>query len=414
MAIEPVTGLITWPNPSRTAHGIVVTVEDALGSSDSQAYSIAVGTDGWLFVDADRGDDAAGDGTISGPFRTIEGLFENDYRNARTYFRAGVYKLDGLPARSSGTDAQRVELEYDGSSGRGHSTVWIAYPGEVPAIDLQYSGDPATYASFIRFYGPSIFVDGFECFRDKVKCFEFSHVAGHGSYCSNVRFHSGGPGADGSNAAFIMTTASYGTPAYGAVFKNNFYGDCGHNAIKAYSLLKPAFTNSVHRGDGGIEVKADVAQYDIRGNTCGEMDGDSKAWFGGNMDVHSHATYGEVRYNWVRTRNGGCIDIGISKVNSPIGPVYVTRNTLEGRIRVQNVGSTDGPYEFSANVIVTGRREARAGAFAETVNINEGSRLVLTDNLVQRSAEGFVDEAGLLLGAFRNEYLGRCGHEIVP
>src|SRR5690625_5004883 len=89
-------GTLWWDDPNTGEYEILVRVHDQDTNTVDVPITLTVGTDGWVFVDADSGDDSSGDGSQNAPFQTIQAIHDagSDFANHRVYL-SGVVPMDG-------------------------------------------------------------------------------------------------------------------------------------------------------------------------------------------------------------------------------------------------------------------------------------------------------------------------------
>jgi hypothetical protein len=397
-------GEINWTNPSATATP-TLTITDSAGNRVSATWTITVSTNGFFFVDAARGRNAAnngcssscGTGTLSNPWRTLRDVASNAGSGAVVYFRAGTYNVLDLPRGGIGGVWERVEF---GENSR--PVIWLEYPGESAVID--FASGP-----LIRFGGENVWVDGFETRNSSVIGFQFSSgESDRGATFRRLTMHGHGPGGDGTNAAFIMTMSSYPHTAHGMVIQDNTFYDTVTCTLKLYSQNKILVENNTHRDVGeGVAVKADIRRFTVRGDTFINL---TNVGVGGNMhgtvgspDVPT--TNGEIAFNNIQSA-GDALEINN---DSQALQVYIYRNTVRGRLRLKNVDGSDGPFRLSRNVIVNNDSGTPAGSHVYHDNVTAPSRITLDGNLGGYPGDGIVDSAGNLTTAYAN-YLGTHGH----
>jgi hypothetical protein len=410
MTIDAGTGLIRWPNPSGTSATPTISVTDAEGTTRTSPWTIAVTTEGFYFVDAANGSNyPTGTGTISNPFRRISDLRAAPGANVGqiAYFRSGVYTALDMPRESVGTTWERVEL------GSTVPNIWIGYPGDSPIIDFGFvSGqEPGV---LIRPEGENVYIDNFETRNSRVIGFQV-HSGQFGVF-RRLRMHDHNmirDSLDGSNASFILTMSAYtdsdvgGSPSswgqYLAVQNCEFWNAPMNVAIKTYSQWKMVIEDNVFRQTFfGTELKADMPQFQYRRNTHIGIPGTA---IGGNM--HSASTHGEILFNLVNAPSGDyALDVN---QDSQTKRVDIYRNTFMGTVRVRNADSQDGPFRVYNNVIINGSTGTQR---VTTENTTDASRIVITDNLAGAPNGGLVDSAGMLIGSFLTDFLGRRGHLI--
>jgi hypothetical protein len=400
MAIDPSTGVITWPNPTASA-AAMLSVTDSEGTRVSQTWSITVGTAGFKFVDAVNGS-SSGTGAISAPWRTLADVHTQGAGNDIVYFRSGTYNVNGIATGASGAE---LRVEFD--QGDGNPVMWLAYPGAAPVIDFQFV---STDTPRIRLTGGTIYIEGFEARRIGVMGFQVGHT-GRGSVFRKLNMHDLLRGVDGSNGAFIMTQWTGGSgEAIGMVVQDSsFTNNTGASAaLKFYSTRKLLVENCVINSSDSeaLALKMDDIQYTARGNTLSNIRG---AGLGGSMMNRGPGHYGEFAFNNVKDASSlGAI---VVNQNSEAGVVYVYRNTLQGRVLIQNTDSADGPFTFASNVIVNNDSGTPSGSHIYHQSVTAPSRIILQNNLVGSPSNGIVDANGVLTAAYAS-YKGLVGHEI--
>jgi hypothetical protein len=164
-----------------------------------------VGAQGFRFIDAVNGRTAAngGTGTLANPWRTLADMrAASGTAGMITYFRAGTYTPEGLPAQLFPIPPGSYVF-FDEPS---HSVAWLAYPGDArPVIDFGHTpGDMDT--PVFRMRGNSIYLDGLETTRSHLMAFQISNdgVGTSAPIFRRMHMHDTGPGIDGTNSAFIM------------------------------------------------------------------------------------------------------------------------------------------------------------------------------------------------------------------
>ena len=125
-------GILSWDDPQPGSYEVEVRVTDQELATTSITFNLQVGTQGWVFVDAEQGDDATADGTIDKPFKTLEAMHRDDsesthFANHRIYL-AGVVPMDGN--RPNGN------LRIDPGA---TPAVWVGWPGREAVLEA-YEG----------------------------------------------------------------------------------------------------------------------------------------------------------------------------------------------------------------------------------------------------------------------------------
>jgi Putative Ig domain len=402
MSINAQTGEITWVNPSTTATA-TVRVRDAEGTQVSQSWTIEVSTTGFKFVDAANGS-SSGNGTIGSPFRTLADVHTRSAGNDIVYFRSGTYNTNGIPTVNSGLE---LRVEFDQQDGQ--PVKWLAYPGASPVLDYGYSGSATPR---IRLAGETIYVEGFEVRNIYVMGFQVAHRGGQGGIFRRLNMHGLMVGGDGSNAAMIMTI-NVSQRAYGMVVQDSTFANVrGESAgLKFYATDRLLVENNVLRdlvsgSSEALAVKESNSHFTLRGNIFTNIAGNA---IGGNMGDNSgsHSHTGEICFNNVRDAgSNGAVRVNM---NGESGQVFIYRNTFQGRVLVHNVDSVDGPFTFTANVIVNDDSGTPSGSHITHDRVSAPSRVVLSNNLGGYPSQNIVDASGNLIGDF-TRYLGTLGH----
>lgn len=398
MNINSATGEINWSNPDSDA-SVTVVVRDFEGSNVSLSFNISVTTSGFFFVDAVNGS-SGGTGSISNPWRSLLDIRQNAAAGGIVYFRQGLYRLTGLPTTGTTTPPE-TRVDFDE---RYHPVIWLAYPGDArPVIDFQYDGVRVDTPRF-RMSGSSVYVEGFEVRNSHIMAFQIGYDTNYrgATFRKNI-MHQGGPGVDGSNAAFIMTIQTAGGPfIHGTtIIDNEFYAFTDLCPIKTYDQDHVVMANNVFH-DGNVLVSTDAAvaikgrhgRWEVRGNRLYDLtDG-----IGGNQN---NAQLGEIRFNRVSATS---LALSLNQ-NGTAGPIYVYRNTFVGPILVQRVDASHGPFEIYNNVIVNDDAN-----FINYFLVTDFTRVSALQNLLARPADNAVDADGFLTPAYIN-YLGTHGFQ---
>jgi hypothetical protein len=460
MTIDPFSGEVNWPNPTANATPTIVITDSAPSPvTINQAWTINVATTRFKFLDPVNGVNASnngcasncGLGTIDRPWRDLNDLRLNDVITDITYFRGGVFHVNVIPdsARQSlNTTWERVIFSDDNASSAAGSVMWLAYPGETPVLDFtcivgtgpgqcapstpELPGRPASL--LIRHNGGTVYIDGLETRDSDIIAFQFEATGGarRGGTYRRLNMHDHGPGADGSNASFIMSESAYPNVAYGMVIQDSMFANVTSVdpddavVLKMYSLNKILIEdNVVTNAVTAIELKADIRNFTVRRNTLTNITGTA---LGGNMhgcvncaapnDLHT--TGGEFLFNSVRTSGAeATFALRVNQDGQALA-VDVRRNTFFGRILIGfgdvagDPMTADGPFTFSRNVIVNSDSGTPAGSHIIHNGTAQAGEFVLSPspahNLVGTVANNIVDSNNNLTAAFQSE-IGQRGHQ---
>jgi len=406
MTINSQSGEISWPDPQADT-APTITVTDSEGAEVSATWSIKVTATGFKFVDAVRGRSAqsgeggaaAGTGTRDNPWRTLCDVYHAGGPNDIVYFRSGTYNALDLPRANVGGSWERVEF-----TGGRKPVMWIAYPGEKPVIDFGYQKGKEA-GPMVRVGGTNlVYIDGFETTRASIIGFQL--VGGDYATFRRLKMHDLQVAGGGTNAAFIMTTR-WDPPSYGMVIQDcEFHTTAPESTtIKIYAKEKLLIEDTVHHNVRvALELKHDVRQFTVRGNRFYDI---AHVAIGGNMHGagHSRTTHGEILFNHVRSEMFA-LDLNQDGLALQI---FVHRNTFQGRVRVRNTDSENGPFYLTNNVIVNDDKGTPAGSHIYFENVRDPGRIKASGNVAGSPADGLIDADGTLTPAHA-KYVGTHGH----
>jgi hypothetical protein len=431
MTISAATGEITWLNPQADATPTIV-IRDSEGATLSRAWTITVSATGFRFVDAVNGRNApnngcsssCGSGTFANPWRNLADLLLNDASADITYFRAGTYNVQEVPAsqrQSIGSVWERIVVTDNSGSSFAGSVIWLGYPGERPLLDFTCTS--CTSGLMIRHTGQSVYIDGFETRDSAIIAFQFEPTgAQRGPTYRKLNMHHHGPGGDGTNAAFIMTVSSYPQAAYGMVVQDSTFTDVTSTdpddavTLKLYSQIKPLIENTIHANAvTAIELKADVRQFTVRSNVLYNLTGTA---IGGNMHAcvgcgaggaDMPTTRGEILFNSVRVSGAMAKALRLNQDGQAL-EIYAYRNTFFGRVEAQSVDAADGPFFLTRNVIINTDSGTPANSHVVHTSVSAPARIVLTENLAGYPTDNIIDANNNLTAAY-NSYFGTRGYQ---
>lgn len=398
--VDFTTGEVRWLDPveAGSPHAIELEVTDSAGTRETVAWTITVTTDGFRFLDAERGATAAegGTGTRDRPWRTLADMYEGTdpdakyrdaYRDEFLYFGSGTYRTG---------DAFLEDLNDDGTgrlplTGGNKPLVWLALPGARPALDLSRGA--------IAIYGGSdnTYVDGF----DVVAMTNYVRKGidmepGHDitiRRCAFSDLPEGGIGGSNNQSA-IMISNSGGERGARLAFQDNTFRSIDAYAIIAYTTDRVLFEdNTLEDFEAGFPVvgpKIDNSMWFIRHNTLTNMSGVRAVWLNNGGATSDQ----EVSFNLVLTPGADAALSVNQEAPGGSGRLHVFRNTFVGPVAFLRVATSDGPFRFYENVIVSESGDAFA-----CEECGDASRVEAADNLAGRPADGLVDAEGRLVGA---------------
>jgi hypothetical protein len=404
MTIDAATGEIRWPSPSETASPTIV-VTDMERVEVSATWTIAVGAEPFLFVDAERGahyPDA--DGSVDNPYLDFVDVWRDP--SARygdiVYFRRGVYSPDGIERGGVGGDWEGIDWGFE------HPQTWLAYPGEVPILDFGYEAGVDASPLF-RVNGG--YIDGFETINSRMIAFQISD--GHYNVFRRLNMHRHNPGGEelgGGNPASIMSTD--GENWYTVIQDCEFHENPTAGGLKLYNEGRMLIEDNLfHDSDSGCDWKVGIERGTFRGNRLWAL---TRAGIFGNMNTRfdMFVRNGEIDYNFFDladlTEEFGAV---ILNWDSLAHRIDVYRNTIVGPTLVASVDAEDGPFVWSRNVIVNGEQGVPAGSHIDHYEVSEPTRIILDENIVGDPSDGIVDAEGNLTEAYA-EYRGTHGHRV--
>ena len=415
-------GVIAWPDPQATDASITLTVTDADSTQVTATWGVTVSTtacgsdDGWCFIDSVNGNDTTGDGSLSTPWASIQKVWDTVSADSNVlYFRTGTYGVTGMTQTQPGDCFQQVAWNE-----ATRPVAWLAYPGETATIDFNWDAG-GTNAPCMEFVGANIWLEGLSVIDVRSIGWQFNvRSSDYGAYVWRMTFDGLTGGVDGSNSAFVMWSSNDNGSYFDYVGEVTASGvTVDACVLKLYGVnrlvLEDFDISDNAPSEGAIALKNNQVDFDIRGIKCAA---DVTTCIGGNMNEStSGATSGDMHHNLVLGAgtglSDGTITYGVAKVAS-VGAMRFYRNTLIGKVNIQDLVTADGPGSFGRNVIEnaggSGSPTVCADLRATCANISDSTRIVDNgDNLVGAS---LVDAGGALEGANRTTYLGTRGYEL--
>jgi hypothetical protein len=323
MTITSDKGEISWtPGAALTGQSFDVSVKvvDQLSQEVYQDFTVDVTTNGFYFV-ATNGNDSTGDGSITNPWKTMSYAITQGTTSDILYVRGGTYV--GTITVSSG-DINK----------------WIAYPGELPIIDVNRE-------NYIRVRDSYALIDGFEIKNSTTKGLfvEAGHLIArrnhmHHLYDETVR----------GNPSFIFFPTG-GWWDYNVIQDNTFHDlfdpDNMHGGGVIYYDVRYSLyeDNEAYNIDGnGFHDKDRGYHNTVRGNIL----------HGANMGVMllNHPEQIDICYNLVYDTIEGIQPGGMTYARD----IYVHHNTVVSNIKLRNVIAESGSDEIHIynNIITNG------------------------------------------------------------
>jgi hypothetical protein len=191
-------------------------------------------------------------------------------------------------------------------------------------------------------------------------------------------------------------------PQYTTFQDSEFVNAPSQNALKIYSLWKLLIEDNLFRDvAAGTSLKADIPQFTYRRNTHVNVQDQG---VGGNMNYTT--TYGEILYNlFNQPSSTRAVRINQNMVTQRVD---IYRNTVIGRLQIENIGSNNGPFRVYNNVIVNNDSGTPSGSHVYA----SSSSYEFGDNLTGYPSDGLVDSFGALTGN-STRFIGTHGHQLL-
>lgn len=404
-------GRLWWNDPVNGQYDILVRVTDQQGDSIDVPVDLTVGTEGWLFVDADDGDDSS-DGTLGSPFRTIDRIHTDpaDHSESRVYL-SGVVPMDG-------NNDGRLSI----NNSDGAPRTWVGLPGSSAVLEA-YEGRislslPDFYLANLEHRHSADYYPDTGSYLHMITAWGNTHrLTLHDVHFS--RFHGVPVNHDLGNSSVIMFTDPGSFRDHVAVVNNRISGDNGvftsayrlrhavfeHNkAIDANFITGEASTWAIFwmkRGNEFITLRAneffDKNTWGTPGNLGGAMG------LGASRNIEF--AWNTVETPWDADSNRkGALKLWTFSSQSSFAwttetPVWIYRNSLRRHISYEGDNLANMPDEN----VISERNVLAEGSWPSS------SILLNIDNLDESD---FLDGNMRLSGSFRDSYLGRYGAEL--
>jgi hypothetical protein len=411
-------GTITWTNPAGTARDVQLVVSDA-DERDTATWTITVsacspGEGGCCVIDAVAGDDSTGKGTVESPWRTLAKAHASCGARSVMYMRGAAngsvaYSVADLPVRRR-SPAAPGSIDFRESA---NPVIWIGFPGELPTIDLGYSG--AVQPS-LSLSGLNIWLDNFRTVNPYTITFNLIRFRQYGVVVRRLVMRGGGPGIDGENSSFLMFPRNDGQPSFADHIANNDWGDVNYgtsnSCIKLYSVQNAVIEDNtaarIHsrkaEAEGCFALKNSVREFTLRHNKCSEFPREVPC-ISGNMHASGGVqTSGEIHHNNVILPHGAAYDFN---QDGMAGPIRHWNNTWQGSVTARNVDSADGPFTFVRDVMMNAG--GSGGGCPQRVSCDHVSDLsrISTRDVLVGAADG--RRVNLTTGMLVEPFLSREG-----
>ena len=420
--LTPEYGVLWWNEPVAGEYAIQLRVTDQEGSTLDVNLTLKVGTEGWVFVDAEHGSDATGDGSMARPFATLRPLYSYDRDTPSPFAQhrvvlAGLVPMYGNRLGSGGGNLNidrhnRAPGIYVGWPGR--ATVLEAFEGKISL------NRPDFYLAHLEFRHREDYVPDTGSYLHMITAWDnterFTMYNVHVSRFQGVPYNE-----NYGNSGFVMFVDNGRGRKHVAMVGNTFSGPSGVIS-STYSLRESVFERNVVRdaelklADGSvwslIYLKRGNEHVSVRANEIWQNNTwDSNTWdrhpglsaLGMDQSRLVEFAYNVLRTPWDSGRHGA---LKIFTNTSASGyswtedtPVWIYRNSLWRRVSwegARHEHSVDGLVRFERNALHEGAfpvhpRVRLEGNLEETVLFGEDMRL---------------------LEPLRAEHLGRVGAEI--
>jgi hypothetical protein len=405
-------GVLWWSDPQPGQFDIAVRVTDQDGAQVEVPIALTVGTEGWVFIDAESGDDGNG-GTVDAPFASLAPLYgdPSPYAQSRVYL-AGLVPMDGNQDNGNLRIAAAPASDADLAP-----RVWVGLPGRTAILEAHEGrivlDAPDFYMANLEHRHREDYVqdDGtpVHMFTVWERASRFTTHEVTWSRFQGVPVNTGL-----GNSSVMMFTRGGQPHEHVAVVGCTFTGASGI-LTSTYTLRHSVFEKNrgvdadFELSDGSVwalfYIKGDNEYVTLRANEFW----DRNTWNGPNSAIGlQEARNVELAYNTIdmpaESGRAGTLKLW---TNSPVSgfswtedtPVWIYRNSLRRRISFEGdalVNMPDATVQIERNVLDTG-----------LMPVHE--LIVNSDNL---DGEGYLDAQMKLAPAYRPEHLGRVGAEI--
>lgn len=434
---DPGYGILRWTPSANGPFNFTVRVRDQDGGSVQFSWSGVVGT-AWLrFVDATVGSDSTGNGSLAMPWRTLAHAYTQVQDGGGLCLRAGQYQ--------AATESMNIAVS--GGTGAGRVGSLIGWPGESVQIDCStlnawhfaWYNSSDTYVAHLGFLnGPSGQANPryFGSLNVNHRCYQYRL-----SFDSPALGTSAGGGDDNNSCLFLGAGGAvreYVAQVH-CTFRRLPFTNNGFSAIDTYQTRYLVVADNVFEAptatqtaQHAIWIKGwEQEDVTIRGNRW------TQGWDGGLIDLTMSGANGsfttrriEVCYNLLLTRDGnGGLGVGVGATSSggARGPIWVYRNTIRApAVIMRNTSALTISFENDVIVhdavvqggnpdtrIVLFDANAPHGIYYDPILRENLSLSSSGDECHGRSSAGILDAQHRLQGAWRAQYLGRRGAEIL-
>ncbi len=427
-------GILRWTPTANGAFSFTVRVRDQDGGSVQFSWSGLVSSTWARFVDATNGSDSSGNGSLAAPWHSLAHAYAQVQDGGALCLRAGQYQAPGAA----------LNIAVSGGSGAGRVGSLIGWPGEDARIDCSTlsSANFAWYNSSDTYIGHLSFIGGpsgqanpryFVSLNVNHRCYQYRL-----SFDSPTAGTTAGGGDDNNSCLFLGAggaVRSYVAQVF-CTFRRLRQTNNGFSGIDTYQTRYLVVADNVYDTPStntsrhALWIKGwEQEDVSVRGNRW------TQAWGGSLIEVSMSASAGafsarriEVCFNTLVARTGAvAMNFGSAPSGPERGPIWVYRNTMVG---LPVIARRSWPLNISfENDVVVHDVSTFGGTVSGKLlmsdpNAPEGryydpalrENITLTSLHMEchgRSSDGILDAQHRLTGAWRTQYLGSHGAEIV-
>lgn len=428
-------GILRWTPTANGAFSFTVRVHDQDGGSVQFSWSGVTSSTWARFVDAANGSDSNGQGTLAAPWRSLGHAYSQVQDGGALCLRAGQYQAPG----------EALNIAVSGGTGAGRVGSLIGWSGETATIDCSTlaSANFAWYNSSDTYIGNLSFIGGpsgqanpryFVSLSVNHRCYQYRL-----SFDSPTVGTAAGGGDDNNSCLFLGAggaVRSYVAQVF-CTFRRLHETNNGFSAIDTYQTRYLVVADNVYDAPAASTARHalwikgwEQEDVSVRGNRW------TQAWGGSLIEVSMSASAGafsarriEVCFNTLVARTGAAaMNFGNAPSGPERGPIWVYRNTMVG---MPVIARRSWPLiiSFENDVVVhdvtTFGGTVSGKLLMSDPNAPEGryydpalrENITLTSLHMEchgRSSDGILDAQHRLSGAWRAQYLGSHGAEIVP
>lgn len=428
-------GILRWTPTANGAFSFTVRVRDQDGGSVQFSWSGVVSSTWARFVDATNGSDSTGNGSLAAPWRSLGHAYSQVKDGGALCLRAGQYQAPG----------EAMNIAVSGGGGAGRVGSLIGWPGEAATIDCSTlaSANFAWYNSSDTYVAHLNFIGG-PSGRANPRYFASLSV-NHRCYQYRLGFDSpplgtaAGGGDDNNSCLFLGAggaVRSYVAQVF-CTFRRLHETNNGFSAIDTYQTRYLVVADNVYDTPStntsrhALWIKGwEQEDVSVRGNRW------TQAWGGSLIEVSMSASAGafsarriEVCFNTLVARTGAAaMNFGSAPSGPERGPIWIYRNTMVGMpviarrswpliISFENDVVVHDVTTFGGTVsgkLLMSDPNAPEGRFHDPALRENITLTSLHMECHGRSSDGILDAQHRLTGAWRTQYLGSHGAEIVP